>query len=106
MKTGVILAVIIHRLFDDVDGVPLDYTEANPMNILSCTGEYSKLTYSDCSGHYFDSSGCYFLEHFNQYRPCARICNNVTYGSIDDEKCRSYCRGIKKYEERGSPKKT
>ena len=40
MKTGVILAVIIHRLFDDVDGVPLDYTEANPMNILSCTGEY------------------------------------------------------------------
>ena len=59
--------------------------------IWTCTGLHSGVTYQDCQGD--DSKGFNFLEHFAQYRPCARICNDVVVGSIDEEKCRAYCTG-------------
>ena len=58
-----------------------------------CTGPYSKLTYNDCMGNLFNTSGCYFKEHFAQYRPCSQECNNVVLGSLDEERCKAYCPG-------------
>ena len=66
---------------------------AEPVVTWDCTGRYSSLTYQDCQGQYYDTSGCYFLEHFAQYRPCAQICNDDVVHSIDEEKCRAYCSG-------------
>ena len=79
-------------------GIPADIagkaTTSIPHDLIwTCTGRYSGLTYLDSPGVYYDSSGCYFLEHFAQYRPCARICNDVVVGSTDEEKCRAYCTG-------------
>ena len=39
------------------------------------------------------SDDCYFLQHFQQYRPCSAICNNVVCDSIDEDRCRAYCPG-------------
>ena len=62
---------------------------------FDCQGHYSKLAYQDCQGNFFNTTGCYFLENFAQYRACASICNNVIVGSLDEEKCRLYCTGKK-----------
>lgn len=58
-----------------------------------CTGQYSDLTYRDCEGWYYNTTGCFFLEHFAQYRACATICNDVIVHTIAEMKCRSYCPG-------------
>ena len=62
---------------------------------FDCQGHYSKLTYQDCQGNFFNTTGCYFLENFAQYRACASICNYLIVGSLDEEKCRLYCPGKK-----------
>ena len=78
----------------------LFYSEGAPGTteapILSCDGPYSDLTFDDCQGTYFNTSGCYFLENFAQYRPCDDICNYVILDSLDDYKCQDYCPGKSK----------
>ena len=70
----------------------LHVTVASPL-AYHCTGSYSHLTFTDCQGAFYNSTGCYYLEDFAEYRPCSAICNSVTPGSLDEEKCRTYCPG-------------
>lgn len=68
-------------------------TSAQQILYWFCSGDYSTLTYNDCQGNYYNTTGCYFIENFSQYRPCSAICNDVAYNSINEEKCRAYCDG-------------
>ena len=70
------------------------YTGAK--KIWNCNGPETKYTARDCETdkEKMVSDDCYFLSHFQQYRPCSAICNNVEFGSIDEERCRAYCYGV------------
>ena len=61
----------------------------------SCSGPQTKYTGKDCAldKNKMLSVDCYYLPHFQQYRPCSAICNDVVFGSIDEKRCRGYCAG-------------
>lgn len=64
--------------------------------VLSCDGPYRHLTYCDCQGIYYNTSGCYlhFVQNITtQYRPCYEVCNGVVAGSNNEYKCQDYCPG-------------
>ena len=87
------LLVILMATVPFASCASMSATDLYMHQILICAGKFSTLTYTLCSGDYYNSAGCYFKEFFNQYRPCADICNNVVYGSLEDEKCRATCPG-------------
>ena len=68
-------------------------TTADTLYAWHCTGPHSSLTYNDCMGDFFNTSGCYYKMHFAQYRPCSQECNGVTLGAISEERCNAYCPG-------------
>ena len=70
----------------------LDISES--VNIIwKCSGPETKYTARDCEldRKKMMSEDCYFLQHFQQYRPCSPICNDVEFVSIDENRCRAYC---------------
>ena len=58
-----------------------------------CSGPETKSADCETNTKKMLSDDCYFLPHFQQYRPCSAICNDVVFGSIDEERCRGYCPG-------------
>ncbi|XP_067946886.1 uncharacterized protein [Watersipora subatra] len=65
---------------------------AGGKEILSCKGDYSQATNSDCAIT-ADLRMCYYLDVLFQYKSCALICNDVVIGSRDHERCDAYCAG-------------
>ena len=61
-----------------------------------CKGLETKYTARDCETdrEKMVSDLCYFLPHFQQYRPCSAICNDVVFGSIAEDRCKAYCSGM------------
>ena len=64
--------------------------------VWKCSGPETEYTARDCETNkkIMVSENCYFLQHFQQYRPCSAICNDVVFGSIDEDRCRAYCHGM------------
>ena len=75
--------------------LPLIHISGSTQNIWKCSGLKTKYTTRVCETDKskMESDLCYFLPHFQQYRPCSAICNDVVFGSIDEERCRGYCPG-------------
>ena len=65
--------------------------------VWRCSGPETEYTARDCEldRKKMVSDDCYFLQHFQQYRSCSAICNDVVCDSIDEDRCRAYCPGMK-----------
>ena len=71
------------------------FAGASNQKFWKCSGPETEYTARDCEvdKKKMTSDLCYFLPHFQQYRPCSGICNSVMFGSVDEDRCRAYCSG-------------
>ncbi|XP_067946065.1 uncharacterized protein [Watersipora subatra] len=62
--------------------------------ILVCTGKLSKYTDVECNRRR-DQLGCFYKPGIVAFSSCSGICNNVTVGSQQEEKCTQLCSNYK-----------
>lgn len=72
--------------------VELSDSGTSDIKIWHCTSDSAR-TYKQCQLKGPEDKGCYFLEHFAQYRACFPICDGGVADTIDESRCASFCVG-------------